>query len=40
MKDKTGEDFQEATFSSSKDEIVNVDDLDKEYQNLRSKITN
>jgi hypothetical protein len=34
MKDKTGEDFQVATFSSSKDEIVNVDDLDKEYQNL------
>ena len=34
MKDKTGEDFQVATFSSSKDDIVNVDDLDKEYQNL------
>jgi len=34
MKDKTGEDFQVAIFSSSKDEIVNVDDLDKEYQNL------
>jgi hypothetical protein len=34
MKDKTGEDFQVATFSSSKGEIVNVDDLDKEYQNL------
>jgi hypothetical protein len=34
MKDKTGEDFQVSTFSSSKDEIVNVDDLDKEYQNL------
>jgi Ni2+-binding GTPase involved in maturation of urease and hydrogenase len=34
MNDKTGEDFQVATFSSSKDDIVNVDDLDKEYQNL------
>ena len=34
MKDKTGEDFQVATFSSSKDDIVNVDDIDKEYQNL------
>ena len=34
MKDKTGEDFQVSTFSSSKDDIVNVDDLDKEYQNL------
>jgi len=34
MKEKTGEDFQVATFSSSKDDIVNVDDLDKEYQNL------
>ena len=34
MKVKTGEDFQVATFSSSKDDIVNVDDLDKEYQNL------
>jgi hypothetical protein len=34
MKDKTGEDIQVAIFSSSKDEIVNVDDLDKEYQNL------
>ena len=34
MKDETGEDFQVAIFSSSKDEIVNVDDLDKEYQNL------
>jgi hypothetical protein len=34
MKEKTGEDFQVAIFSSSKDEIVNVDDLDKEYQNL------
>ena len=29
-----GEDFQVAIFSSSKDEIINVDDLDKEYQNL------
>ena len=34
MKDETGEDFQVAIFSSSKDDIVNVDDLDKEYQNL------
>jgi hypothetical protein len=34
MKDKTEEDFQIATFNSSKDDIVNVDDLDKEYQNL------
>jgi hypothetical protein len=34
MKDETGENFQVAIFSSSKDEIVNVDDLDKEYQNL------
>lgn len=34
MKDETGDDFQVAIFSSSKDEIVNVDDLDKEYQNL------
>ncbi len=34
MIDKTGEDFQVVTFSSSKDDIVNVDDLDKEYQNL------
>jgi hypothetical protein len=34
MKEKTGDDFQVATFSSSKDDIVNVDDLDKEYQNL------
>jgi hypothetical protein len=34
MKVKTGEDFQVATFSSSKDDIVNVDDLEKEYQNL------
>ena len=29
-----GEDFQVAIFSSSKDDIINVDDLDKEYQNL------
>jgi hypothetical protein len=28
------DDFQVAIFSSSKDEIVNVDDLYKEYQNL------
>jgi hypothetical protein len=34
MKDETGEYFQVAIFSSSKDEIVNVDDLNKEYQNL------
>ena len=34
MKEKTGEDFQLATLSSSKDDIVNVNDLDKEYQNL------
>src|SRR5882724_6733806 len=34
MKDETGEDFQVAIFSSSKDDIVNVDDLNKEYQNL------
>jgi hypothetical protein len=34
MKYKTGEEFQVATFSSSKDDIMNVDDLDKEYQNL------
>jgi hypothetical protein len=33
MKDET-EDFQVAIFSSSKDEIVNVDDLDKKYQNI------
>ncbi len=33
MKDKTG-DFQVSTFSSNKDDIVNVDDLDKEYLNL------
>jgi GTPase SAR1 family protein len=34
MKGKTGKDFQVATFSSSKDDIVNVDELDKGYQNL------
>ena len=34
MKEKTGENFQVAIFSSSKDDIVNVDDLDKDYQNL------
>ncbi len=34
MKDKTEEDFQISTFSSSKDDNVNVDDLDEEYQNL------
>jgi len=34
MKEKTGENIQVATFSSRKDDIVNVDELDKEYQNL------
>ena len=34
MKERTDDDFQVATFSSSKDDIVNVDDLDKDYQNL------
>ena len=35
IREKTEEeDFQIATFSSSKDDIINVDDLDKEYQNL------
>jgi len=33
MKDETGDDFQVALFSSSKDDIVNVDDLDEDYQN-------
>jgi hypothetical protein len=34
MKEKSGEDYELAIFSSNKDEIVNVDNLDKEYQNL------
>jgi hypothetical protein len=34
MKEKTGEEYEISKFSSSKDDIVNVDDLDKEYQNL------
>ena len=34
MREMTGEDFQVAIFSSSKDDIVNVDELDKECQNL------
>jgi hypothetical protein len=34
MKEKSNEDIKIAEFSSSKDDIVNVDDLDKEYQNL------
>ena len=33
-KNELGEDFEVAVFSSSKDDIINVDDLDKEYQNL------
>ncbi len=33
-KEKTEEDHEIATFSSSKDDIVNVDELEKEYQNL------
>ena len=34
LKEKTGEVLEIATFSSNKDDIVNVDELDKEYQNL------
>jgi hypothetical protein len=34
MKERTGENLEVAIFSSSKDDIVNVDELDKEYQNL------
>jgi hypothetical protein len=34
MRDETGDNFQVSIFSLSKDDIVIVDDLDKEYQNL------
>jgi hypothetical protein len=39
MKENTGEDYQVVTFSSSKYDIANVDDLEKEYQSLSNQQT-